>query len=265
MMRALSTAAAGMIAQQLNIDVISNNLANVNTTGFKGSRAEFQDLLYQNLRSPGASVGTGASTPTSVEIGLGSRPVATNTVFNEGALQVTNNPYDMAIGGDGFFKVLMPDGSTSYTRDGAFKIDGQGRLVTSDGYALEPEITVPSDAISDSFTVGKDGSVSIRRPGSSGQEDLGAKITLVRFINPSGLQRIGGNLYQASSASGEAIEADPGTSGLGTIEQKALEMSNVQVVEEMVKLIMAQRAYEVNAKAIQSADDMLGITNNVKK
>ncbi|GMV36415.1 MAG: flagellar basal body rod protein FlgG [Fimbriimonadales bacterium] len=262
MMRSLYTAAAGMAAQQFNLDVIANNLANVNTNGFKHSRAEFQDTLYQVLRSQGAQNGQDATRPVALQVGLGSRTVATTTMLEQGPLQQTSNKYDLAIEGDGFFKVLLPDGSEAFTRDGQFKVDATGRIVTSDGYPLQPDILVPSDAIS--FTVGSDGTVNVQVAGDTTIQNLG-QVLLARFPNPAGLQRIGHNLFRVSAASGDAIEGAPGTEGLGSIAQYAIENSNVQIVEEMVRMILAQRAYEVNSKAITTADEMLGLTNNLKR
>ncbi len=262
MLRALHTAATGMEAQQFNIDVIANNLANVNTTGFKTVRADFEDLIYQTLRPAGANVAGGAQVPSGLQVGLGARAAATYGLFTPGALQVTGNPLDMAIEGDGFFKVLMPDGSVAYTRDGSFKLDSQGRLVTSMGYPLEPEIIIPPDV--QEILVGRDGTLSVRRGGQGGLEEIG-QITLVRFVNPAGLSRIGLNLYRATPASGEPIEGTPGTNGLGELSSGSLEASNVQIVEEMVRLIMAQRAYEVNSRAIQTADEMLAVAKDLKR
>lgn len=262
MIRALHTAAAGMESQQFNIDVIANNLANVNTNGFKTVRADFEDLLYQTLRPAGATAAGGTQLPSGLQVGLGSRPAATYGLFTTGALQVTGNPLDMAIEGDGFFKVLLPDGAIAYTRDGGFKMDAQGRLVTSNGYPLEPEIIIPPDA--EQIMIGRDGMISVRRGGQDGVEELG-QITLVRFVNPAGLNRIGLNLYRLTPAAGEPIEGAPGTNGIGSIASSALEASNVQIVDEMVRLIMAQRAYEVNSRAIQTADEMLSVAKDLKR
>lgn len=262
MMRSLYTAAAGMIAQQFNLDVIANNLANVNTNGFKGSRAEFQDMLYQVMRSGGAQNGLGANSPVALQVGLGARPVATTTLSSQGPLQQTSNQFDIAVEGDGFFKVLLPDGTFGYTRDGSFQPDSTGRLVTADGYALQPETLVPTDV--KAFTIGSDGSVSIQRAGSVSVESS-TQILLTKFTNPAGLERVGHNLFKESGASGTATDLPPGTSGVGTVAQYSIENSNVQIVEEMVRMIMAQRAYEINSKAIQSADEMLNTTNQLKR
>lgn len=262
MLRSLWTAASGMIAQQFNIDTIANNLANVNTVGFKRSRVDFQDLLYQTVRYAGSPVTAGAQIPTGIQVGHGVRPVSTERIFSTGTFKQTDNPLDLLIEGDGFFQVLLPDGTTAYTRDGAFKIDGQGRLVTSDGFTLQPEITIPPDAVS--ITVGTDGTVTVVVSGSSQPQTLG-QIQLARFINPAGLRSLGRNLFAATAASGEAMVGTPGLDGLGNIAQGYLEMSNVQVVEELVNMILAQRAYESNSRAIQAADEMLQTANNLRR
>lgn len=261
MMRALYTSATGMIAQQFHMDVVSNNLANVNTVGFKKSRADFQDLLYQTLRPAGATVADGAQVPAPLEVGLGVRPVAAVTLFSEGSFQQTGNPLDVAIEGDGFFKVQTP-GGPAYTRDGAFKIDSQGNVVTSDGYKLQPDIRVPEGA--QQISVGKDGTITAVVGGAAEPTVLG-QLQLVRFTNPAGLSHAGGNTYVPTAASGQPAEGTPGAEGFGRIAQGTLEMSNVQVVEEMVNMITAQRAYEVNSKSIQTADEMLGTANNLRR
>lgn len=262
MMRALWTAAAGMNAQQLTVDVLANNLANVNTAGFKRSRVDFQDLLYQTERVPGTATARNAQVPVGIQVGLGSRPGAVYKIFSQGTFQQTGNPLDMAIEGDGFFQVQLPDGRIAYTRDGSFKVDNQGRLVTSDGYPLQPEITIPPDALS--VSIGQDGTISVMLPGQSQPQEVG-QIQLVRFINPAGLQSIGRNLFVATFASGDPQTGTPGLEGYGTIAQGFVEMSNVKVVEEMVNLITALRAYEVNSKAIQTADEMLSVANQVRR
>jgi len=262
MIRSLWTAASGMKSQSLNIDVISNNLANVNTTGFKTSRADFQDLLYETLRQAGTSSSATTTVPTGIQVGHGSRPVASHKIFTEGDFQQTKNELDMAIEGDGFFQILQPTGEIAYSRDGAFKMDRDGRIVTSDGFPLEPEITVPSDSIS--LTIGLDGTVSVLQAGASTPTEIGT-ITLARFVNPAGLHSIGRNLYLPTDASGDAIVGTASEDGIGTLAQGFLEMSNVSVVDEMVKMITAQRAYEINSKTIQAADDMLQQANNVKR
>jgi len=262
MMRALWTAASGMIGQQYKIDTTANNLANVNTTGFKKSRVDFQDLLYQTVKYAGTPVTAGAQIPTGIQIGHGVRPVATQRLFTQGTFQQTDNPLDLVIEGDGFFQVLLPDGSVRYTRDGAFKRDSDGRLVTSDGFPLEPEIRIDENALS--INIGSDGTVSIQLPGQDEPEEIG-KIQLARFVNPAGLKSDGRNLYSATAASGPAIVGEPGLDGFGNLAQGYLEMSNVQVVEEMVSMIVAQRAYETNSKAIQAADEMLQTANNLRR
>ncbi|MBV9850808.1 MAG: flagellar basal-body rod protein FlgG [Armatimonadetes bacterium] len=260
MMRALYSAATGMMAQQTNMDVISNNLANVNTVGFKHSRADFQDLMYQEMRPAGATAADGVTTPTGLEIGLGVKPAATETMFDPGSLQNTGNPLDVAIQGNGFFKVLLPDGSTGYTRDGSFKLDNQGKLVNSDGYAIQPEITIPSGS---QVNIGADGTVSVVQ-GNSTQPQTVGKIALTNFSNPAGLEHIGGNNYQETAASGAPTDGTAGQNGYGSLTQGTLEMSNVQIVQEMVNMITAQRAYETNSKAIQTADQMLATANQLR-
>ncbi|HHF09376.1 MAG TPA: flagellar basal-body rod protein FlgG [Candidatus Atribacteria bacterium] len=261
-MRALWTAATGMQAKQLDIDVIANNLANINTTGFKKSRVDFQDLMYQTVRVKGAPNTQENQIPTGIEVGLGVRPAAVQKLFFQGDAYETGNPLDVAIEGDGFFQVLLADGTVGYTRDGSFKLDAQGRIVTSDGFPLEPPITVPQDA--ESITIGQDGTVTAKIAGETEPQELGV-IELARFINPAGLQSIGRNLYVATVASGEPQLGTPGFDGLGTLAQGFLETSNVQAVEEMVRMISAQRAYEINSKAISVADEMMSIANNMKR
>ncbi len=262
MMRSLHTAASGMAGQQFNIDTIANNLANVNTTGFKKSRADFQDLLYQSVRFAGTPVTAGAQIPTGIQIGHGVRTVATQKIFSQGTFKQTDNPLDVVIEGDGFFQVLMPDGTIAYTRDGAFKQDANGRIVTSDGFYLEPEIMIPESAVQ--IAIGTDGTVSVTISGDSEPQTVG-QIELARFINPAGLQSAGRNLYFATAASGAPLVGIAGLDGLGNLAQGFLEMSNVQVVEEMVAMITSQRAYEVNSRAIQASDDMLQTANNLRR
>ena len=262
MMRSLWTAASGMTGQQFNIDTIANNLANVNTTGFKKSRVDFQDLLYQSVRHAGAPVTDGAQIPTGLQMGHGVRVVATQKIFTQGTFRQTDNPFDLVIENDGFFQILLPDGTIAYTRDGAFKKDGTGRLVTSDGFFLEPEIVIPDDALE--VTIGTDGTGSVTLPGDPEPQYIG-QIELARFINPAGLQSYGRNLYLATASSGPPIVGTPGLDGFGMITQGWIEMSNVQVVEEMVNMITSQRAYEVNSKAIQASDDMLQTANNLRR
>lgn len=260
MIRSLWTAASGMQAQSLNIDVISNNLANVNTTGFKRSRADFQDLLYETLRAAGTASGDDSEVPSGIEVGHGTRPAAVQKVFIQGDYQQTENELDLAIEGNGFFQILQPSGEVAYSRAGSFKMDSQGRIVTSDGYLLEPDITIPSDAVS--LSVGIDGTVSVQRTGEAEPSEIGS-LTLARFVNPAGLHSLGRNLFVPTAASGEAIEGTPGEDGLGTISQGFLEMSNVSVVDEMVSMITAQRAYEINSRAIRAGDEMLRNTSNL--
>lgn len=260
MMRALWTAGSGMIVQQGNVDNISNNLANVNTTGFKKSRLDFQDLMYQTLRQAGASTGDDTQIPSGLQMGHGVRYVATQKLFTQGSFQATGNALDMAIEGDGFFQINLPDGSTAYTRDGSFKKDATGRVVTSDGYPLVPNIIIPQEATD--FNVGPGGRVTATTP--SGQQEIG-QINTVRFINPAGLSSQGRNVFIETDASGAPNEVQPGVDGAGTIVQRYLEMSNVQVVEEMVNMIVAQRAYEMNSKAVSTSDEMLGIAANLKR
>jgi flagellar basal-body rod protein FlgG len=262
MIRSLWTAASGMKSQSLNIDVISNNLANVNTTGFKTSRADFQDLLYETLRQAGSASSETTDVPTGIQVGHGSRPVASHKLFTPGDFQQTKNELDIAIEGNGFFQIIQPDGEIAYTRDGTFKMDRDGRIVTSDGFLMEPGIAIPGDSIS--LSIGLDGTVSVLQAGSSTPTEVGT-ISLARFVNPAGLHSIGRNLYLPTNASGDAIVGTAGEDGLGSLAQGFLEMSNVSVVDEMVKMITAQRAYEINSKAIQAADDMLQQANNVKR
>jgi flagellar basal-body rod protein FlgG len=251
-----------MQAQQLNIDVLSNNLANINTTGFKRSRADFQDLLYETLRLAGAPSSSTTEVPTGIQLGHGTRPAAVQKIFIQGEYKQTKNELDIAIEGEGFFQVTMPDGETAYSRAGAFKLDSEGRIVTSDGYFMEPEISIPDDSMQ--ISIGTDGTVSVRQAGENQATEVGT-IQLARFINPAGLNSIGRNLFLPTSASGDVITGIAGEDGFGTLAQGFLEMSNVSVVEEMVNLITAQRAYEINSKSIQAADEMLQIANNLKR
>jgi len=262
MIRSLWTSATGMQAQALNLDVISNNLANVNTSGFKKSRAEFQDLLYETLLPAGTSSSQDTEVPAGIQLGHGTRPSTVLKIFSQGNMENTQNELDLAIEGDGFFQITLPNGETAYTRDGAFKLDSDGRIVNSDGFTMEPEIAIPSDAMS--ISVGLDGTVSVLQAGESTPSEIGT-IELARFINPAGLISMGKNLFIPSEASGNEMTGTAGEDGLGTLAQGFLEMSNVSVVDEMVNMITAQRAYESNSKAIQAADDMLQLANNVKR
>jgi flagellar basal-body rod protein FlgG len=260
MMRALYSAASGMLAQQFNTDTISNNLANVDTTGFKRNVAHFQDLLYQEIQAPGTPVGA-SLVPVGQDVGLGVKVGSSEKVFTQGSLLQTGNPLDLAIEGDGFFEITLPDGTTAYTRDGSFKIDANGNIVTAQGYFLQPQITIPQNAIS--VSVGQDGIVTAQVPGSQQPQQLG-QIQLARFVNPAGLSPIsGGNLYTQTAASGAPIVTQPGINGAGNIQSGYLEASNVQVVQEIVNLIVAQRAYEANSKAIGAADQMLQTAVNL--
>jgi flagellar basal-body rod protein FlgG len=253
-MRSLWIAKTGMDAQQTQLDVISNNLANVSTTGFKHSRAAFADLLYQNLRQSGANSTQETQLPTGLMVGTGVMPVATETMFDQGNLQQTSNQFDLAISGQGFFQVQMPDGTTQYTRDGSFQVNQNGQLVTASGFPVTPAITVPTGA--QTVTVGQDGTVTVMLPGKSAPQTVGT-LQLANFINPPGLQANGQNLFQETASSGTPTVNSPGTNGLGTIQQGFIETSNVNVVAELVNMIQTQRAYEMNSKAIQSADQML--------
>jgi flagellar basal-body rod protein FlgG len=260
MLRSLSTAATGLIAQQLNIDVIANNMANANTTGYKKVRAEFQDLLSQTIKAPGAQVFQGTNQPVGIQVGLGTRTSATVRQFDAGALKETGGKLDLAIEGDGFFQVMMDDGSVAYTRDGSFKIDAGGQLTTSDGLKVQPQTSIPAEA--QEITITPDGKVSVITGSPPLQSEKGS-LTLVKFANPAGLIAVGKNLYQETSASGAPIEGQPGQDGLGTIQQGFLEGSNVQIVEEMINLIQAQRSFEANSKIISAADQILQMTNRM--
>jgi flagellar basal-body rod protein FlgG len=262
MLRSLNTSATGMIAQQLNLDVIANNLANTNTTGFKHQRAEFHDLIYQTVQTGGTSAGNTFKTPQAIQFGLGAMTSATGNDLSQGASLSTNNPLDLMLVGEGYFRVLRPDGSFAYTRDGAFKKDSTGLVVNSSGYPLEPQITIPQGATS--ITIGKDGTVEVTLPGQSVPQQL-EQITVAMFTNPAGLTRAGGNLWVESGGSGAPQFVIPGVDGSGEIMSGYLEASNVSVVEEMVRMITAQRAYEINSKAIQTSDDMLQVLNQLKR
>ena len=262
MIRSLWTAATGMQGQSTNVDVIANNIANVNTIGFKKSRVDFQDLLYDTLREPGAASSDSTEVPTGVQLGHGARVVAVTKQFSPGEYTNTKNELDLAIVGHGFFKILLPSGEDAFTRAGSFSLDSSGRIVNPDGFVLEPEITIPTDTIS--LSVGMDGTVSVIQAGDTEQTEVGT-IELSRFINPSGMKSIGRNLYLPSDASGDEISGTPAENGLGYIEQGYLEMSNVSVVDEMVNMITAQRAYELNSKIVIISDEMLSMSNNMKR
>jgi flagellar basal-body rod protein FlgG len=261
MISALWTAATGMNSQQTNIDVISNNLANVNTSGFKKSKINFSDLVYTNMRQPGTPNAQGAEIPTGTEIGHGVKINSTQKLFTQGNIVNTNNDLDMAVEGEGFFRVQRPDGSFAYTKDGSFKLDSNGQVVTSDGYQLSPQLNIPPDA--KEITITADGSVSITN--SADQIQTVGQLELYNFSNTAGLSSEGRNLYSETAASGMATAGTAGQEGFGTVLQGFLEMSNVKVVEEMVNMIAAQRAYETNSKSIQASDEMLQTANQLKR
>ncbi len=254
MIRSLWIAQTGLDAQQVQMDTIANNLANVSTNGFKRSRAVFEDLLYQTLRQPGAQSSQQTQLPSGLQIGTGVRPVAAERIFTQGNLQQTGNSLDVAIQGAGFFQVLMPDGTIAYTRDGSFQENAQGQLVTSSGFTVQPAITIPPNALT--VTIGQDGVVSVTQPGVANPVQIGS-LQLATFVNPTGLMSMGQNLYQQTASSGLPTTTVPGTNGSGTVNQNYVETSNVNVVEEMVNMIATQRAYEINSKAITASDQML--------
>jgi len=254
MIRSLWISKTGLDAQQTQMDVISNNLANVSTAGFKRSRAVFEDLLYQTLRQPGAQSSQQTQLPSGLQLGTGVRPVATERIHTQGNLQQTGNEKDVAIQGSGFFQVLLPDGTTAYTRDGSFQLDNQGQLVTSSGFVVQPAIQIPDGATS--LTIGRDGTVSVTQTGVVQPVQIGA-LQLANFINPAGLESRGENLYIETAASGAPNIETPGENGTGSLAQKYVETSNVNVVEELVNMIQTQRAYEINSKAITTSDQML--------
>lgn len=262
MMRSLWTAATGMVSQQFNVEVISNNLANVNTTAFKKDRVDFEDLLYQRMLMAGTPTSGDAVIPTGIQVGLGVNVVATQKLFEQGSLKRTANPLDISIEGDGFFRVELPDGTTAYTRDGSFKLNGEGQVVTSNGDLLADNITIPEDATAILITI--DGTVSVQQAGQIEPQQVG-NLTLAKFINPAGLNALGRNMFTETTASGAPIQAQPATEGLGTVRQGFLEQSNVQVVESMVDMITAQRAYEVNSRSIQTSDAMLQTAAGLKR
>jgi flagellar basal-body rod protein FlgG len=253
-----------MTGQQFNIDTISNNLANVNTTGFKQMRADFEDLLYQTLKLAGTPATEATVVPTGVQVGHGVKPGATQQIFTQGALQATGNPADIAIEGEGFFRVVQFDGTYGYTRDGSFKIDSNGQLVTSDGYKLSPEVILPEGFINDSLAISQDGRITVKVAGSDDPVEVG-QLEIYRFVNPAGLEAIGQNLLKVTNATGDPIPGRPGFDGMGKLQQRFLEMSNVSVVREMVNMIVAQRAYELNSRAIQTSDSMLATATSLKR
>ncbi|WQU33480.1 flagellar basal-body rod protein FlgG [Helicobacter pylori] len=262
MLRSLYSATSGMLAQQTHIDTTSNNIANVNTTGFKKSRADFNDLFYQAMQYAGTNTSNTTLSPDGMEVGLGVRPSAITKMFSQGSPKETENNLDIAITGKGFFQVQLPDGTTAYTRSGNFKLDEQGNLVTSEGYLLIPQITLPEDTTQ--VNIGVDGTVSVTQ-GLQTTSNVIGQITLANFVNPAGLHSMGDNLFSITNASGDAIVGNPDSQGLGKLRQGFLELSNVRLVEEMTDLITAQRAYEANSKSIQTADTMLQTVNSLKR
>ncbi|WP_104744567.1 flagellar basal-body rod protein FlgG [Helicobacter acinonychis] len=262
MLRSLYSATSGMLAQQTHIDTTSNNIANVNTTGFKKSRADFNDLFYQAMQYAGTNTSNTTLSPDGMEVGLGVRPSAITKMFSQGSPKETENNLDIAIVGKGFFQVQLPDGTTAYTRSGNFKLDEQGNLVTSEGYLLIPQITLPEDTTQ--VNIGVDGTVSVTQ-GLQTTSNVIGQITLANFVNPAGLHSMGDNLFSITNASGDAIVGNPDSQGLGKLRQGFLELSNVRLVEEMTDLITAQRAYEANSKSIQTADAMLQTVNSLKR
>ncbi|MCR5698341.1 MAG: flagellar basal-body rod protein FlgG [Treponemataceae bacterium] len=264
MVRSLWTAATGMNGQQTNIDVISNNLSNVNTTGYKKQRAEFEDLLYQTMKTAGTPATEDTVTPVGVQMGTGVKVSSTQRMFNQGSLQSTDNTTDLAIVGEGFFRVQKYDGSYAYTRDGSFKVDMNGQMVNANGLRLMPEIILPENFDINSLNISDDGRVTVKVAGSNDILEVG-QMEIYRFANPVGLSANGDNLYTVTNASGEAIASRPGFEGMGVTKQRFLEMSNVSVVNEMVQMIVAQRAYEFNSKAIQTSDAMLSSAVNLKR
>ncbi|BAW63406.1 flagellar basal-body rod protein FlgG [Helicobacter pylori] len=262
MLRSLYSATSGMLAQQTHIDTTSNNIANVNTTGFKKSRADFNDLFYQAMQYAGTNTSNTTLSPDGMEVGLGVRPSAITKMFSQGSPKETENNLDVAITGKGFFQVQLPDGTIAYTRSGNFKLDEQGNLVTSEGYLLIPQITLPEDTTQ--VNIGVDGTVSVTQ-GLQTTSNVIGQITLANFVNPAGLHSMGDNLFSITNASGEAIVGNPDSQGLGKLRQGFLELSNVRLVEEMTDLITAQRAYEANSKSIQTADAMLQTVNSLKR
>lgn len=261
-MRSLNIGASGMYAQQMNVEVISNNIANMSTTGYKRQRPEFQDMLYQNLRRPGAmSSMTGTMLPSGLQLGTGVRLDAISRIHSQGSMDITDNQLDIAINGDGFFQIEMPDGTINYTRDGTFGVNGDGLIVTKEGYQLNPGLTIPQDTTA--ISINANGEVFIKVNGQVEEQNLG-QINIARFINPAGLEAVGRNLYRETIASGNPIEGIPDQDGYGSLTQGALELSNVNIVSEMTKMITAQRAYEMNSKVISTSDDMLGTISNMR-
>ena len=264
MMRSLWTAASGMVGQQFNIDTISNNLSNVNTTGFKKIRAEFEDLIYQTLLMAGTPATEVTEVPTGIQVGHGVKTAATQKIFTQGSLQSTENKLDIALDGEGFFKIQLYDGSVAYTRDGSFKVDSNRQVVTSNGYLVEPPVVLPENFIMNTLSISQDGRITVKVVGEEEAIEVGL-LEIYRFVNPAGLRNIGDNLYKTTPASGEEIPGQPGMNGMAKTHQGFLEMSNVKVVEEMVNMIVAQRAYEINSKAIHTSDSMLGTAIGLKR
>ncbi len=262
MLRSLYTASTGMLAQQLQIDTTSNNISNVNTIGYKKERAEFADLMYQVMEYAGTATSSTTQSPTGIEVGLGVRPTAITKLYGEGNLKETGNNFDLAITGDGFFQIQLPDGNTAYTRNGAFKVDGNGTVTNSDGYILLPQITIPADTTE--VSIGTDGTVSVKQGANSTMTQVG-QIELVTFINPAGLHSLGDNNLINTDASGDPMAGTAGLGGVGQIRQGFVEMSNVKLVEEMTDLITGQRAYEANSKVITTSDEMLQTVNGLKR
>lgn len=260
-MRSLSIASTGMLAQQTNVDVISNNIANMSTTAFKRQRAEFQDLLYQQVSRAGAASGSDSKLPTGIQIGAGVKTGGVYRIAEQGALSQTDNPYDMAIQGKGYFQITMPSGETGYTRDGSFQLSDQGELVTADGYPVQPGITVPQGAVA--VTVSKTGEVQITLAGTPAPQTIG-QLQLATFVNEAGLEAQGGNNFLETAASGQASIAAPGQPGFGTLTQGFIEQSNVNPVSEITALITAQRAYEMNSRVVKTADEMLATTSQLR-
>jgi flagellar basal-body rod protein FlgG len=261
-MRALDTAATGMLAQQLNVEVISNNIANVNTTGYKRQRVEFNDLLYQDQRRVGTqSAQEGNVVPSGIQVGLGVKPGATYRIHEQGSLEITDNPLDLAINGEGFFQITLPNGETAYTRTGSFQLSPDGHLVTSDGFTVEPGINIPEDAVG--VTVNPDGEVLVDIDGQVAPQNVG-QLELARFSNPAGLEAMGDNLFSETQASGAPLNAAPNSPGFGSIQQGAVENSNVEIVKEITNMIDAQRAYEMNSRVIKASDEMMRTTSQLR-
>lgn len=262
MIRSMYTAVTGMEAQQLYMDTISHNLSNISTNGFKRSKVEFQDLIYQTLKEPGVKNQEGEMAPVGIEVGLGVKPAGTEKIFEQGSLSETTNPMNVAIQGEGFIQVAMPDGTTSYTRDGQLKQTADGTIVTSAGYVVQPQMSIPKDA--DQLGIDPTGRVTVVMPNSQTSTEIG-QIELARFVNPAGLKSLGGNLYGETESSGSPTINVPGEDNMGTLQQGYVEESNVQVIQEMVNMISAQRAYEIVSKSIQVSEEMLQVANNIKR